>query len=361
VGHTADEEADDVEEGSAVPIATPEIYNQMLDSAKNGEYAYPAINCTSSETVNAALRGFADAGSDGIIQFSTGGAEFGSGTRVKDMVVGATALAEFAHVVAEKYPINIALHTDHCPKDKLDNYVRPLITLSRERVDRGRNPLFQSHMWDGSAVPMDENLKIAADLLEQAAKARIVLEIEVGVVGGEEDGVAHEINEKLYTTPADYEATVDALGTGEKGRYLLAATFGNVHGVYKPGNVVLRPSVLKTGQETAVAKLGLPAGSKPFDLVFHGGSGSLLEEIHEAISYGVVKMNIDTDTQYAFTRPIVSHMFTNYDGVLKIDGEVGNKKVYDPRSYMKAAELGMAARIVEACESLRSTGKGLGV
>ena len=221
------------------------------------------------------------------------------------MVTGATALAEFAYVVAEKYPINVALHTDHCPKDKLDTYVRPLIALSRERVDRGENPLFQSHMWDGSAVPLDENLKIAADLLEQAAKARIVLEIEVGVVGGEEDGVAHEINEKLYTTPADYEATVDALGTGEKGRYLLAATFGNVHGVYKPGNVKLRPSVLKTGQETAVAKLGLAEGSKPFDLVFHGGSGSLLEEIHEALSYGVVKMNIDTDTQYALTRPIV--------------------------------------------------------
>jgi fructose-bisphosphate aldolase, class II len=361
VGHTAAEEADDVEEGPAVPIATPEIYNQMLDSAKSGEYAYPAINCTSSETVNAALRGFAEAGSDGIIQFSTGGAEFGSGTRVKDMVTGATALAEFAYVVAEKYPINVALHTDHCPKDKLDTYVRPLIALSRERVDRGGNPLFQSHMWDGSAVPLDENLKIAADLLEQAAKARIVLEIEVGVVGGEEDGVAHEINEKLCTTPADYEATVDALGVGEKGRYLLAATFGNVHGVYKPGNVQLRPSVLKTGQETAVAKLGLPAGSKPFDLVFHGGSGSLLEEIHEALSYGVVKMNVDTDTQYALTRPIVEHMFKNYDGVLKIDGEVGNKKVYDPRSYMKKAELGMAERVTEACEALRSTGTSLGV
>jgi fructose-bisphosphate aldolase class II len=349
------------EEGQAVPIATPEIYNQMLDSAKSGEYAYPAINCTSSETVNAALRGFAEAGSDGIIQFSTGGAEFGSGTRVKDMVTGATALAEFAYVVAAKYPINVALHTDHCPKDKLDSYVRPLIALSRERVDRGENPLFQSHMWDGSAVPLDENLKIAADLLEQAAKARIVLEIEVGVVGGEEDGVAHEINEKLYTTPGDYEATVDALGTGEKGRYLLAATFGNVHGVYKPGNVQLRPSVLKTGQETAVAKLGLAEGSKPFDLVFHGGSGSLLEEIHEALSYGVVKMNVDTDTQYAFTHPIVEHMFKNYDGVLKIDGEVGNKKVYDPRSYMKKAELGMAERVTEACEALRSTGTSLGV
>jgi len=343
-----------------VPIATPEIYNQMLDSAKSGEYAFPAINCTSSETVNAAMRGFADAGSDGIIQVSTGGADFASGTRVKDMVTGAVALAEFAHVVAKKYPVNFALHTDHCPKDKLDNYVRPLIALSRERVDRGNNPLFQSHMWDGSAVPLDENLKIAADLLEQSAKARLILEIEVGVVGGEEDGVAHEINEKLYTTPADYEATVDALGVGEKGRYLLAATFGNVHGVYKPGNVKLRPSVLQTGQETAVAKLGLAAGSKPFDLVFHGGSGSLLEEIHEAIGYGVVKMNIDTDTQYAYTRPIVGHMFSNYDGVLKVDGEIGNKKTYDPRTYGKLAEVGMAERVTEACQNLNSDGKSVG-
>ena len=343
-----------------MPIATPEIYSQMLDSAKNGEYAYPAINVTSSETLNAALRGFADAGSDGIVQVSTGGADFLSGLDVKDMVTGAVALAEFAHVVAKKYPVNIALHTDHCPKDKLDSYVRPLLAISRDRVDRGENPLFQSHMWDGSAVELHENLQIAAELLEQAAKARIVLEIEIGVVGGEEDGVSHDINEKLYTAPGDYEATVEALGGGEKGRYLLAATFGNVHGVYKPGNVKLRPEVLKEGQEVASRKLGLSSGSKPFDLVFHGGSGSLLEEIHEAIDYGVVKMNIDTDTQYALTRPIVDHMFKNYDGVLKIDGEVGNKKTYDPRTYMKAGEVGMAARITEACQNLRSDGKSLG-
>jgi fructose-bisphosphate aldolase, class II len=344
-----------------MPVATPEIYAQMLDTAKEKSFAFPAINVSSSQTLNAALKGFADAESDGIIQISTGGAEYLSGPSVKNMVSGSVAFAAYATEVAKNYPVHVALHTDHCPKDKLDSYVRPLIAISRERVDRGENPLFQSHMWDGSAVPLDENLKIAADLLEQAAKARIVLEIEVGVVGGEEDGVAHEINEKLYTTPADYEATVDALGVGEKGRYLLAATFGNVHGVYKPGNVQLRPSVLKTGQETAVAKLGLPEGSKPFDLVFHGGSGSLLEEIHEALSYGVVKMNVDTDTQYALTRPIVEHMFKNYDGVLKVDGEVGNKKVYDPRSYMKKAEVGMAERVTEACEALRSTGTSIGV
>jgi fructose-bisphosphate aldolase class II len=342
-----------------MPIATPEIYNEMLDRAKAGGFAYPAINCTSSETINAALKGFADAGSDGIIQFSTGGAEFGSGTGVKNMVTGAVALAEFAHVVAEKYPVNVALHTDHCPKDKLDGYVRPLLALSAERVKAGANPLFQSHMWDGSAVPLEENLQIAGELLARAHEARIILEIEVGVVGGEEDGVANEINEKLYTTDGDFLDTLAALGSGEKGRYLLAATFGNVHGVYKPGNVKLRPDILGKGQRVASDKLGLPAGSKPFDLVFHGGSGSSLDEIREAVSYGVVKMNVDTDTQYAFTRPIVSHMFSNYDGVLKIDGEVGNKKAYDPRSYLKAAEAGMAARIVEACENLQSAGTAL--
>ncbi|PSL55137.1 fructose-bisphosphate aldolase [Saccharothrix carnea] len=340
-----------------MPIATPEVYAEMLDRAKANEFAYPAINVTSSETLNAALRGFAEAESDGIIQVSTGGAEFASGTKVKDMVTGAVALAEFAHVVAEKYPVNIALHTDHCPKDKLDGYVRPLVAISQERVDRGLNPLFQSHMWDGSAVPLDENLKIASELLDLTAKAKIILEIEVGVVGGEEDGVAHEINEKLYTSPEDYLKTVDALGAGEKGRYLVAATFGNVHGVYKPGNVKLRPEILKQGQDVVAEKLGLPAGSKPFDLVFHGGSGSLLEEIHEALTYGVIKMNIDTDTQYAFTRPIVGHFFQNYDGVLKVDGEVGNKKAYDPRSYLKAAEQGMAARIAQACEHLKSSGR----
>ncbi|WP_445186427.1 class II fructose-bisphosphate aldolase [Pseudonocardia sp. Cha107L01] len=342
-----------------MPIATPEVYNQMLDAAKAGEYAFPAINVTSSETLNAALRGFAEAESDGIIQMSTGGTEFLSGTGVKEMATGAIALAEFAHVVAAKYPINVALHTDHCPKDKLDGLVRPLLAVSAERVARGENPLFQSHMWDGSAVELHENLAIAEQLLAQAAKAKIILEVEIGVVGGEEDGVANEINEKLYTTPADYEATLDALGHGEKGRYLLAATFGNVHGVYKPGNVKLRPEILKQGQEVAIEKLGLPAGSKPFDLVFHGGSGSLPEEIKEAVSYGVVKMNIDTDTQYAFTRPIAGHMFTHYDGVLKVDGEVGNKKFYDPRTYLKAAEVAMADRIVLACQNLNSAGHSL--
>src|SRR3954452_12093393 len=341
-----------------MPIATPEVYADMIRRAKEGGFAYPAINCTSSETVNAALRGFADAGSDGIIQFSTGGAEFASGTRVKDMVTGAVALAEFAHVVAEKYPVNVALHTDHCPKDKLDGYVRPLIALSQDRVDAGQEPLFQSHMWDGSAIDLNENLQIAEELIGKASTAKIVLEVEIGVVGVEEDVVAHEINEKLYTAPGDFVAPAKALGLGEKGIYLLAATFGNVHGVYKPGNVKLRPEILKQGQDVVAKEFGL-SEDKPFNLVFHGGSGSAQSEIREADAHIAVKMNDDSDPQYAYTRPIVEHMFKNYDGVLKIDGEVGNKKAYDPRAYGKAAEAGMAARVVEGCTDLRSAGTKL--
>ncbi len=340
-----------------MPIATPEIYAEMLDTAKQRGFAYPAINVTSSQTLNAALRGFADAGSDGIVQVSTGGAEYLSGSSVKDMVTGAVALAEFAHVVAAKYAVHIALHTDHCPKDKLDGYMRPLVALSAERVSRGQEPLFQSHMWDGSAVPLPENLQIASELLKACAAARVIMEMEIGVVGGEEDGIVGEVNEKLYTTPEDALATAEAVGLGERGRYILAATFGNVHGVYKPGHVKLRPSVLKEIQEAVGAKYGQ---EKPFDLVFHGGSGSALEEIREAISYGVVKMNVDTDTQYSFTRPVAGHMLTNYDGVLKVDGDVGRKKDYDPRSWGKAAEGGMAARVVRACEDLLCAGHRIG-
>jgi fructose-bisphosphate aldolase class II len=336
-----------------MPIATPEVYADMLDRAKAGSFAYPAINITSSQTLNAAIRGFAEAESDGIVQVSTGGAEYLSGPTVKDMVTGSVALAAYAHEVAKHYGVNIALHTDHCPKNKLEGFVRPLIAISAERVARGENPLFQSHMWDGSAVPLKENLEIGQELLALTAAAKIVLEVEIGVVGGEEDGVANEINEKLYTTVGDCLATAEALGLGEKGRYMAALTFGNVHGVYKPGNVKLRPEILKEVQDAVGAKYGK---AKPFDLVFHGGSGSQPEEISDAVDYGVIKMNVDTDTQYAFTRPVADYMLKHYDGVLKVDGEVGNKKQYDPRAWGKAAEAGMTARVVEACQNLRSAG-----
>jgi fructose-bisphosphate aldolase class II len=336
-----------------MPIATPEVYNEMLDRAKAGKFAYPAINVTSTQTLHAALRGFAEAESDVIVQISTGGAEFLGGQHSKDMVTGAVALAEFAHIVAAKYDVTVALHTDHCPKDKLDGYVRPLLAISAERVKNGQNPLFQSHMWDGSAETLADNLAIGRELLAQAKAARIILEVEITPTGGEEDGVSHEINDELYTTVDDALRTAEALGLGEKGRYLLAASFGNVHGVYKPGNVVLKPELLRELQD----EIGKQYGKKdPFDFVFHGGSGSTAEEIATALENGVVKMNLDTDTQYAFTRPIVDHVFRNYNGVLKVDGEVGTKNTYDPRTWGKLAEAGMAARVVEATQALRSAG-----
>ncbi len=339
-----------------MPIATPDKYAEMIDAAKNGGYAYPAINVTSSQTLNAAIRGFAEAGSDGIVQVSTGGAEFFSGKNMKNMVVGSLAMAAFAREVAKQYDVTIALHTDHCPKDKLDGFVRPLLDASEAEVKAGRDPIFNSHMWDGSAETLDENLRIAQELLARTAANKQILEVEIGVVGGEEDGVANEINEQLYTTVEDGLATVEALGSGENGRYITALTFGNVHGVYKPGNVKLRPEILDEIQQAVGAKIGK---DRPFDLVFHGGSGSTEQEIADAVRYGVIKMNVDTDTQYAFTRPVVTHMFQNYDGVLKVDGEVGNKKMYDPRGWGEKAEIGMAQRVMEACQNLGSAGRSI--
>ena len=334
-----------------MPIATPEVYAEMLNRAKEGKFAYPAINVTSSQTVTAAIQGFAEAESDGIVQISVGGAEYASGSTIKNRVTGSLALAAYATEVAKNYGVTIALHTDHCAKQNIDSWIRPLMEIEATQD----LPTFQSHMWDGSAVPLAENLEIAKELLALSVKAKTILEIEIGVVGGEEDGVVGEINEKLYTTTEDALKTVEALGMGENGRYLTALTFGNVHGVYKPGHVKLRPEILGTIQEEVAVKVGWK-NTRPFDLVMHGGSGSSAEEIATAVANGVIKMNVDTDTQYAFTRPVVEHMFRNYDGVLKIDGEVGNKKQYDPRSWGKAAEAGMAARVVEACQRLGSVG-----
>jgi fructose-bisphosphate aldolase class II len=340
-----------------MPVVNYQQYCQMLDNAKSNGFAYPAINITSSETVNAALLAFKEANSDGIIQVSTGGGSFASGQGVNSMAIGAMALASYTHLMAQHYDINVALHTDHCHPQYVDSFMLPLIEETRKRRAKGEPNLFSSHMFDGSALPMDENLTQSKKLMELCVENEIILEVEIGVVGGEEDG--HDTSgvaaEKLFTTPEDMVLAARAVGS--MGRFLLAATFGNVHGVYKPGNVKLKPSILKDGQEAVAAALGQDTR---LDLVFHGGSGSELHEIREAIDYGVVKMNIDTDTQYAYTRPIVDQLFKNYDGVLKIEGEVGNKKVYDPRSYGKKAERNMADRIIQACEDLRSTGTSLG-
>lgn len=326
----------------------------MLDAAQEGGYAYPAINVTSLTTINGALKAFAEAGSDGIIQVSTGGGSFASGTAVADEAFGAVVLAEATHLLAEKYDILVGLHTDHCHPEKVDSFLRPLLDASRERIAAGKGPLFNSHMFDGSVVDLDENLKISKDLLKECAELDIILEIEAGCVGGEEDG--HDTSglpaEKLYTTTEDMVQVYETLNG--IGRFMFAATFGNVHGAYKPGSVKLKPTILRDGQNAVMEKHGKDA---EMDLVFHGGSGSDLSDIRETLDYGVVKMNIDTDTQYAFTRPIVTHICENIEGVLKIDGEVGNKKVYDPRGYLKKAEQSLCDRLKEACDDLLSTGK----
>jgi fructose-bisphosphate aldolase class II len=336
-----------------MPVADFKTYCAILDRARDGHYALPAVNVTSLTTANAVLRGLAESKADGIIQVSTGGAAFASGSAVKDMALGATSIAEHVHRVADRYPIYVALNTDHCVKDKLERFVLPLVEETEKRRAAGRPNLFTAHMFDGSTLPLKENLDIAASLLERFAKDDLVLEIEVGAVGGEEDDVKGEKGAKLYTTPEDTLAVAQKLNP-IGGHYVLAATFGNVHGVYKPGTVKLKPKILKECQDAVVKEYG---EKSRFYLVFHGGSGSTQEEIHEAIDYGVIKMNVDTDMQYAFTRPIADYMFKNYDGVLKVDGEVGRKKDYDPRTYLGLAEAVMAARVKQAVTDLRGNGK----
>ena len=336
-----------------MPVVDYGQYCEMLDRARKGKFAYPAINVTSLTTANAVLKGLADSKSDGIIQVSTGGGAFASGAAVKDMALGAISIAEHVHRVAARYPIYVALHTDHCQAEKLDAFVMPLVEETERRRAAGEPNLFNGHMFDGSALALKDNLDIAVKLFERFTKSDLLLEIEVGVVGGEEDGVRASAAAKLYTTPEDTLEVARRLRAVSGAPYLLAATFGNVHGVYKPGQVKLKPSILKDCQEAVVATLGEAAR---FHLVFHGGSGSELRDIHEALDNGVVKMNIDTDMQYAFTRAIADHCFKNYDGVLKVDGDVGNKKAYDPRPYMTRAENAMAARVVQATTELRSAG-----
>lgn len=343
-----------------MPVVDHAKYLEMLDNAKKNKFAYPAINVTSEITANAVLQALAETKSDGIIQVSTGGGEFASGQHIKDAALGAISIANHIHLVADKYDINVALHTDHCQAKKVESFLKPLIAESRKRVEHGLKPLFNSHMFDGSELPLKENMDIAVDLLKECKELGIILEVEAGVVGGEEDGVSNEDApiEKLYTTPEDMVYVYERLSEIDGAQYMFAATFGNVHGVYKPGNVKLRPEILKKGQDAVEAKFGKDAR---FYLVFHGGSGSSLEEIRETLEYGVIKMNVDTDTQYAFTRPLVDHFFKNYDGVLKVEGDVGNKKAYDPRGYLKKGETSMKERVIQAVKDLRGEGTTLGV
>jgi fructose-bisphosphate aldolase, class II len=336
-----------------MPVADHATYREMLRRARAGRFAYPAVNVTSLTAANAVLKGLADSGSDGIVQVSTGGAAFASGTAIKDMVLGAMTIAEHVHRVAERYPIRVALHTDHCQPDKLEAFVLPLVEETERRRAAGRPNLFNGHMFDGSTLPLADNLDIAVKLQERFARNDLVLEIEVGAVGGEEDGIRASAAAKLYTTPDDTLEVARRLGASSTHPYLLAATFGNVHGVYKPGHVQLKPSILHDCQQAVEQALGPEAR---FNFVFHGGSGSDLRDIHAALDYGVVKMNVDTDMQYAFTRAIADHCFRNYHRVLRVDGEPGDKNAYDPRSYLALAETAMAERVARAATDLRSAG-----
>ena len=339
-----------------MPVADYAVFREMLDRARAGKFAYPAVNVTSLTTANAVLKGLAESKSDGIIQVSTGGGAFASGVAVKDMALGAISIAEHVHRAAERYPIHVALHTDHCQADKLESFVIPLVEETERRRASGRPNLFNGHMFDGSALPLKENLDIAVKLRERMSRSDLVLEIEVGVVGGEEDGIRASASAKLYTTPEDTLEVARRMNLTAGPPLLVAATFGNVHGVYKPGHVKLKPSILKDCQDALVKANG---PDTRFFFVFHGGSGSELHEIHEALDYGVVKMNVDTDMQYAFTRAIADHCLKNYDRVVKVDGEVGDKKAYDPRSYLASAEKAMAERVKRAATELRSAGNAL--
>ena len=339
---------------------------------RRGGYAYPAINVTSSQTLNAALQGFLPMPSRmASSRFQWAAPRIFPVRGVNDRVTGSLAFAAFAHEVAKRYPhITVALHTDHCAKQYLDGWVRPLLDMEADEVAHGREPMFQSHMWDGSTVPLDENLAIAEQLLDKSVAARTILEIEIGAVGGEEDGHSAEINEKTVFHAGRWREGRPASRPGRA-----RPVHGRVHvrqrsrqlqarrGQVAPGTVGRHPA--QAAQAVVDGRIASAAGAvdfpngKPFALVFHGGSGSRPEEIAEAVRYGVVKMNIDTDTQYAFTRAIADHVFSNYDAVLKVDGEVGEKKLYDPRSWGREAESAMAARVVEACKQLGSAGKAL--
>lgn len=339
-----------------MPVANYEQYCQMLEKASKEQFAFTAINVTSTSTANAALKAFADTKSDGIIQVSSGGGQFASGQAVNNMAIGAISLAQHVHLVAEQLDVCVALHTDHCHPDKVESFMIPLIEETERRRAAGQTNLFNSHMFDGSELPLEENIAISKELLVRCAKSEIILEVETGVVGGEEDGVNNEDTpaDKLYTTPNEMVQIAKELNP--LGKIMYAATFGNVHGVYKPGNVKLRPTILKDGQDAVEKELG---AEHRHLLVFHGGSGSELKDIHETLGYGVIKMNVDTDTQYAYTRPVLDHMMKNYDEVLKVEGEVGNKKKYDPRAWGKLAENAMTDRIIQSIRDLKSEGKSI--
>jgi fructose-bisphosphate aldolase, class II len=345
-------------------VVTGKAYQAVIAAAKQGGYALPAVNVVGTNSANAVLEAAAKAGSDVIIQLSNGGAAFYAGQGYPDsheaMVLGAVSCARHIHLLAARYGVCVALHTDHANK-KLIPWVNDLIGHSELEYERTGMPLFSSHMLDLSELSLQENIDLSATALARMAAIDMSLEIELGVTGGEEDGIGHELEEgadssHLYTQPADVLAAYNALNP--IGHFSIAASFGNVHGVYKPGNVQLRPEILRDSQ--ALVRETHNTAANPLHLVFHGGSGSEPAKIAEAVSYGVFKMNIDTDTQFAFAQPIGDYVKASPRAFShQIDPEDGKptKKTYDPRKWLRKGEQGIVDRLQQAFEELGSTGR----
>jgi fructose-bisphosphate aldolase class II len=346
-------------------VVTGKDYQALVQAAKDGGYTIPAVNVVGTNTINAVLEAAAKNKSDVIIQLSNGGAEFYAGKGMADgfqaKVLGAVSAAHHVHLLAEQYGICVVLHTDHANK-KLIPWVEALLTHGEAYYQKHGKPLFTSHMLDLSEEPLDENIAECARLLKRAAAIDMSIEIELGITGGEEDGVGSDdddmTNPKLYTQPEDVLKAYDVLTP--LGFFSVAASFGNVHGVYGPGNVKLRPEILKNSQDLVQATH--KTGPNPLNLVFHGGSGSELEKIHEAIGYGVFKMNIDTDMQFAFANAVGEFVKANPKAfAYQIDPETETpyKKTYDPRKWLRVGEEGMIARLTQAFADLKSTGKSI--
>ena len=341
-------------------------YRTLLDACRDGGYALPAVNVVGTNSVNAVLEAAARNGSDVIIQTSNGGARFFAGEGLPDAhrarVLGAASLARHVHLLAKEYGIAVILHTDHADR-KLVPWLDDLISLSEDEFAATGRPLFTSHMLDLSAEPIEKNLETSAEMLKRLAPLGMGLEIELGVTGGEEDGVGHDLEEgadnaHLYTQPEDVLRAWELLAP--LGTVSIAASFGNVHGVYKPGNVKLRPEILLASQQAvaAVAK----TGPKPLSLVFHGGSGSEVADIEAAVSYGVFKMNIDTDVQFAFAEGVGARVFENPEAFRhQIDPTSGKplKSLYDPRKWLRAGEKSIIQRLDEAFETLGAKGRSI--
>jgi fructose-bisphosphate aldolase class II len=344
-------------------VVTGDDYLTLVKACKDGGYALPAVNVVGTNSINAVLEAAAKNKADVIIQLSNGGAEFYAGKGCPDTakakVLGAVSAAQHVHLLAEQYGVCVVLHTDHANK-KLIPWIEGMLEYGEQFYKQHGKPLFTSHMLDLSEEEIDFNLSESARILKRAAKIGMSIEIELGVTGGEEDGVGSDDidNAKLYTQPEDCLRAWNELS--KIGHFTLAASFGNVHGVYKPGNVKLRPEILKNSQALVQKECG--TATNPLDLVFHGGSGSEKEKIAEALGYGVFKMNIDTDTQFAFSAPVGKFVEANSKAFkYQIDPDDGTpyKKQYDPRKWLRAAEEGMIARLDEAFADLRSAGRSL--